>query len=253
MADDWKTNWTRVWIIGASSGMGRALAQRFANAGVEVIASARSEDKLQALAHEAQGITPLPLDVLEPDAVKRAVQDMAHGGSLPDLTLVCSAIYEPGGIDALTHEAASKHMAVNYLGAVAVIEALYPHLKTRGAGAVAIVASLTAYCGLPMASLYGPTKAALASLCETLSPEFERDGLGLRLINPGFVNTPLTAKNSFSMPFIMEPEEAADRILKGLGKGGFEIAFPMRLALILRFMRLLPYRLYFALTGRMVS
>lgn len=233
--------------------MGRALSLKFAQSGLDVVASARSVDALAELADQNARISALPVDVEKPGDVQSIVSHMDAVEELPDLTIVCSAIYEPGGIDVLTHTAAQKHMAVNYLGAVGVLEALYPVLKARGKGDIAIVASLTAYCGLPLASLYGPTKAALASLCETLQPEFDKAGLGLMLVNPGFVKTPLTEKNSFSMPFIMTADEAADRIIDGLDRGRFEIAFPKRLAWLLRGLSLLPYSLYFSLTRRMVK
>ncbi|WP_319533489.1 SDR family NAD(P)-dependent oxidoreductase [uncultured Cohaesibacter sp.] len=245
--------WKRVWVIGASSGIGRALSEQWAERGVEVIASARSEDALDELDATSGYISALPLDVTDKASIEAAIFKMQDQGCVPDLTLYCAATYHPGGIDVLTVEAARQHMEVNYLGAVGVIAALHPLLKTRGSGEIAIVSSLTSYCGLPLASLYGPTKAALASLCETLRPEFERDGLGLRLINPGFVKTPLTEKNSFKMPFLITPEEAAQRIIRGLEGTGFEIAFPFRMALSLRLLRLLPYRLYFRLMRRMVA
>ena len=245
-------NYKRVWIIGASSGMGAALAEMLAQRGKEVIVSARRVEKLEALAQRSSLITPLPLDVEAPDAVAEAVTSFATTSTLPDLTIYCAAIYEPGGMAQLDPEKARQHMGVNYLGAVSVLSALFPKLKEKGSGSIAIVSSLTSYCGLPMAALYGPTKAALASLCETIKPEFDQAGLQLQLINPGFVDTPLTEKNSFPMPFILSREEAAQRILKGLERSAFEIAFPTRMAVALGLLRRLPYGLYFRLMRRML-
>ena len=244
--------WNRVWIIGASSGMGAALAELLAHEGVEVVVSARRAEKLEALGRRTTLITPLPLDVKKPDEVAEAVESLHAAGTLPDLTIYCAAIYEPGGMDQLGPKKARQHMEVNYLGAVAVISALFPKLKERGTGSIAIVSSLTSYCGLPLAALYGPTKAALASLCETIKPEFDQAGLQLQLVNPGFVDTPLTEKNSFPMPFILSREEAAQRILKGLKRSTFEIAFPTRMAVALGILRRLPYGLYFRLMWRML-
>ncbi|SNY94244.1 Short-chain dehydrogenase [Cohaesibacter sp. ES.047] len=252
MSESIEEKWKRVWIVGASSGIGRELCSRFAERGMDVFASARSEEALNELAATSEHISAMPLDVTDPSATQAAIQTMQDQDGLPDLTIYCAAIYEPGGIDALSHDAASKHMMVNYLGAVGVISGLVPFLKQRGRGDIAIISSLTSYCGLPLASLYGPTKAALASLCETLRPEFDRDGLGLRLINPGFVDTGLTEKNTFKMPFLISPDEAASRIVKGLEGRGFEIAFPFRMAISLRILRLLPYGLYFRLMRRLV-
>ena len=252
MLDRWPEKWRNVWIVGASSGIGRTLALMLAKGGVDVVISARRADALRDVADIDARIQSLALDVANPEAVSIAVSQLEASGKLPDLVIFCAAVYEPGGLDVLEHAKAEQHMAVNYLGAVALIEALVPPMKTRGRGDIAIVASLTSYCGLPKAALYGPTKAALSSLCESLRPEFDEEGLGLFLINPGFVATPMTDKNSFDMPFLMRDEEAAKRIITGLGKGRFEIAFPTRLALILRFLALLPYGLYFSLMRRMV-
>lgn len=258
MADnskDLKDNDTckRIWIIGASSGIGRALALGYARAGHRVVASARRVEQLEALSDQSDRIEALPLDATKSEDLRAAVDDLSARACLPDQTIYCAAIYKPGGIRALSHAAASDHMAVNYLGAVALIEALLPALRERGAGKIAITASLTSYCGLPNAALYGPTKAALLSLCETLRPEVEQMGLGLQVINPGFVTTRLTEMNDFEMPFLMDEEEAAERIMKGLDGKRFEIAFPLRMAWLLRLLSWLPYGLYFTLMRRMVK
>ncbi|WP_319413499.1 SDR family NAD(P)-dependent oxidoreductase [uncultured Cohaesibacter sp.] len=244
--------WNRVWIIGASSGIGAALVRLLARSCPEIFVSARSIDKLEGLAQECAAVRALPLDVGNPEDVSGAVRWFEANGGLPDLTIYCAAIYQPGGIEQLTLKAAQAHMHVNYLGAVSVLEALYPGLKAKGGGSIAIVASLTSYCGLPQAALYGPTKAALASLCETIRPELDAAGIRLQLINPGFVDTPMTEKNSFAMPFLLSPQDAAERIVKGLEGSAFEIAFPLRLVLVLRLLRRLPYGLYFRLMRRML-
>nr|WP_319388529.1 SDR family NAD(P)-dependent oxidoreductase [uncultured Cohaesibacter sp.] len=253
MAISHQGKWQRVWIIGASSGMGARLAVLFAKAGAEVIVSARSVDKLEALSRPHERMVALPLDVQDGEAIAEAINQLASNDQLPDLTVYCAAVYEPGGVEALSHHEAARHMMVNYLGAVGVIAGLFPRLKQQGRGGIAIVSSLTSYCGLPMAAHYGPTKAALASLCETLKPEFDAAGLVLHLINPGFVETPLTARNRFPMPFLMSDEAAAQRMFDGLRKKAFEIAFPFPMALALRLLRALPYSLYFRLMRRLIS
>ena len=190
-------NCKRVWLIGASSGIGAALAKKLAQAGAEVIVSARRAEKLQELAQWSSKITPLPLDVERAGAIHDAVAELDADGRLPDLTIYSAAIYEPGGMDILSTEAARNHMSVNYLGAVSLLSALFPKLKEKRRGSIAIVSSLSSYCGLPKAALYGPTKAALTSLCETIKPEFDEAGVGLQLINPGFVDTQLTREKWF--------------------------------------------------------
>ena len=245
--------WQKVWIVGASSGIGAALAIRFASEGSEVIASARRLEALTELSNQHSNIRPLVCDVGDNAAVDTIIGAMEESDDVPDLVIFCAGVYEPGGVDVLTHDAAEAHMRVNYLGAVGLIEALHPLFLRRKSGTIAVVSSLTAYVGLPKASLYGPTKAALVSLCETLRPEFEKQGLGMVLINPGFVATRLTEKNTFDMPFLMTSEQAAARIYDGLQSGRFEIVFPRRLAWLLRGLSLLPYWLYFRLMGRMVA
>lgn len=240
-----------VWILGASSGIGHALAKAYAAKGDKVTVSARTDTALQALSAEDCNITPLTMDVLQPDAFEEAVQSFKQ--DLPDLVIYSAATYIPGGLEVLNHKEASHHMAVNYLAAVALTETITPHFKARGHGHLALIASLSGYCGLPNAALYGPTKAALINLCETLKADYDALGLRLSVVNPGFVKTPMTDKNEFSMPFLMTPEEAADKIIMGLVSNKFEITFPWPLATALRLLRKLPYSLYFKLTRRLIT
>jgi short-subunit dehydrogenase len=143
-------------------------------------------------------------------------------------------------------------MDVNFLGTVNCLSAILPSFIERHSGKIAVVASVAGYRGLPTAAAYGATKAALINMCEALKPELDRLGIGLTLVNPGFVDTPLTRKNKFPMPFIISADEAADIILRGLDKGRFEIVFPWRMAVAMKLLRILPYPTAFWLTRKML-
>jgi NAD(P)-dependent dehydrogenase (short-subunit alcohol dehydrogenase family) len=215
-----------------------------------VAVSARGVEPLEELHREQASILPAPLDVTDPDAVASAIDRIERVQGPLDLAVLNAGIYEPlpGGL--ADPEVYREHMAVNYQGVVNGLCALVPRMKERGAGQVAIVASLAGYRGLPQAAAYGPTKAALINLAETLRLELRGSGVDLRLVNPGFITTRLTDKNAFSMPSIMTPEEAARYIIAGLDGRGFEIAFPLGFTLWMKLVRLLPYRIYFPLVAR---
>ncbi|MEX0923060.1 MAG: SDR family NAD(P)-dependent oxidoreductase [Rhodovibrionaceae bacterium] len=244
-----------VWITGASSGLGRALALRFARAGAAVAASARDAAALQALSNEAENlrgsIAALPLDVTDEAAFASAAEEIERELG-PIATLVLNAgTHRPVDARALHAEDFRKLLEVNVMGVVNGLAAALPAMRERGRGRIAVVASLSGYRGLPSASAYGLTKAGLINLCEALRPELALDGVILQLVNPGFVKTPLTDKNTFRMPFLMELEDAAEAFYRGLHSSRFEIVFPRRFAYILKIMRCLPYALYFRLTRRM--
>jgi short-subunit dehydrogenase len=242
----------RAWITGAGSGIGRALARGLAAEGWQVAASARSEDSLALLAGEAAGIHDFPLDVTEKDAVQQVVAMIeARLGPL-DLVVLNAGTYQPVTARTFSVEAWRGMIEANIMGTVHCLAAIMPRMIERGTGHIAVVSSLTGYAGLPSASAYGATKAALINMSEALYPELELENVRLSLINPGFVDTPLTRKNDFPMPFLISSEDAARRILRGLKAGKFEIAFPFRMWLAMRFLSLLPHRLRFAVTRPMV-
>ncbi len=242
-----------VWIIGASSGIGESLVPLYADAGWRVVVSARNEHKLQALAQDNENIESVPVDVTDGTQVSNAIERFQERNELPDLTVFCSGIYYPGGIKTLTEELSVASMDTNYQGAVRVIAGLFPLLKKKGSGHIAVISSLSAYSGLPNAVCYGPTKAALNNLCESLKPEFDKAGLDLTTINPGYVKTPMTDQNKFPMPFIVTAEHAAQKIFKGLQKRKFEVFFPSFLGFVLKFLRILPYALYFPIAKRITK
>lgn len=243
------------WITGASSGIGRALALRLARDGWTVAVSARSAPALQSLAAmpEAKGrLRPFPLDVTDGRAVAATVAAVEEELGSIALAVLNAGTHRPMGAADFDAATARALMEVNYMGVVHALEALLPRLRARRAGQVAVVASLAGYRGLPTAAAYGPSKAALINLCEALRPELERDGVTLQLVNPGFVATPLTARNDFPMPFLLPLDAAVDAFARGLRRKRFEIVFPRRLAAMLRLGRSLPYFLYFALARRML-
>lgn len=241
-----------VWITGASSGIGRALAVHLAGEGMRVFASARSEDALLGLAAEAGEIVPVPLDVTDGKAVAQAIADMERRHGPLDAAVLNAGTHSPMGLEDFSAATARRLIEVNYMGVVHGMEALLPVMRRRRSGRIAIVSSVAGYRGLPSATAYGPSKAALINLAESLKPECDRAGIILQVINPGFVDTPLTRRNEFPMPDLISAPRAAALIAKGLRGDAFEIAFPKRFVLGLKLMRLLPYGLYFALTARLL-
>lgn len=244
------------WITGASTGIGRALALRLARDGWHVVVSARSADTLAEVAEAARALAgavePLPLDVTEREAVTAAAADIVGRHGAIDLAIFNAGTHKPVSASALHSDDFRTLMEINFLGAVNGLEAVLPAMRARGKGHIALVASVAGYAGLPTAAAYGASKAALINMAEALKPELDQAGIKLQIVNPGFVRTPLTDRNEFPMPFLMEVDEAAERFARGLESDRFEIVFPRRLAWSLKLLRLLPYRLFFALTRRML-
>ena len=244
---DWRGK--TVWIVGASSGIGAATASALHARGARVIVSARSHDALQAFTLRHPGAIALALDATDATAVQRAAQQVAARGRL-DCVVYCAGHYNAMRATAIDLPDALRHMEVNYSGALYLLAAVLPLLRAQGSGHVSLVGSVAGYRGLPNSIAYGPSKAALIQLAESLYLDLKDKGIGVSIINPGFVQTPLTAQNDFAMPALLKPQQAALAILKGWAAGAFEIHFPKRFTLWLKLMRHLPYRLYFALVGR---
>lgn len=244
----------RAWIVGASSGIGRAVAERLAARGLTVFVSARRAEALQALAADSQGeIIPLPLDVGDGGAVGEALERIERDAGPIDLVVFCAGVWRPMRLEDFSAEALRRTVEINLLGAANLLEALLPGMRARGSGRIALVSSVAGYRGLPMSAAYGASKAALTHMAEALRPECARAGIALQVISPGFVATPMTETNRFPMPFLMDVETAARRILAGLESERFEIHFPRRLSWQLKLLRCLPYPLFFALTRRMLG
>ena len=245
-----------VWITGASSGIGRALALRFAAGGDRVIVSARDSAALTALAEDASvggRIDPRPLDVTDQEAVAATCRAIDEDGGPIDITVFNAGTHIPMGAADFSPDTVRRLMAVNVFGVANGLAAVMPRMMDRRAGHIAIVSSVAGYRGLPTAAAYGATKAALINMAESLKPELDQHGVRLSLINPGFVRTPLTDRNPFPMPFLIEADKAAERIERGLNAGAFEITFPRRFTWMLKMARCLPYALYFPIVRRMTQ
>jgi NAD(P)-dependent dehydrogenase (short-subunit alcohol dehydrogenase family) len=241
-----------VWLVGASSGIGEATADALYAAGAQVFISARNVDALNRFVDAHPGAVAVPLDASDPSAVKTAAQTVLQAGPV-DLVMYCAGYYKPVRADAFDLSEMLKHQQVNYLGVLYMLDAMLPQLLQQKAGHISIVSSVAGYRGLPKSLAYGPTKAALINLAETLYVDLKASGIGVSVINPGFVKTPATAKNDFPMPGLMTASEAATAILAGWRKGAFEIDFPKRFTLWMKTLRILPYAAYFAIANRLVK
>ncbi len=245
--------WKTVWITGASSGIGRQLALDLARLGATVAVSARSADQLAELVAENSNIHSYPLDVTDLAACREVAKSIEADIAPPDLVVMAAGVWIIRDIESFQAEDSIRAMRVNYEGAAGVVDAVLPTMRQRRAGHIAPMASVAGYRGIPRAVTYAPTKAALISMAETMRTDADRHGIKVQIINPGFVRTPMTDSNDFPMPFLLEPEDASRRIIAGLRSDRFEIVFPARLAIIMKLLRLLPYRLYFWLMARFVQ
>jgi NAD(P)-dependent dehydrogenase (short-subunit alcohol dehydrogenase family) len=239
-----------VWLVGASSGIGRATAVRLAEAGARVIVSARNAKALQAFALQHPGSEALPLDATDRGAMRAAAAGIVARHGRIDVAVYCAGTYRAMRATEFDLDTARHHLDVNYVGALHLLDAVLPVLLQQGRGHLSLVGSVAGYRGLPQALAYGPTKAALINLAETLYLDLHPRGIGVSMVNPGFVETPLTAQNAFHMPALITPEEAADQILRGWRQGDFEIHFPKRFTLWLKALQMLAYRPYFAAVRR---
>ena len=248
---DWRLQ--RVWIVGASSGIGAALAQALLARGARVALSARRNDELVRLAGTAENALALPLDLGDTAAFSAALDRLERDWGGIDLVVFCAGTWTPMAATRLDADAIARTLAINLQAPMTACAALVPHLLAQGHGAIGFVSSVSGYRGLPQAAAYGASKAGLSHFAETLHLELVPRGISVYLINPGFVATPMTATNAFRMPALITPEEAADEIIAGLARTGFEIHFPRRFTFWLKLLRLLPYRTYFPLARRLTG
>ncbi|MGA0214577.1 MAG: SDR family NAD(P)-dependent oxidoreductase [Pelagibacteraceae bacterium] len=246
-------NQKKIWITGASSGIGKAVAEKFAAEGWMVAASARRQEILNKMA-ENQNIFAYPLDVTQKENVTKTFNNIIEDFKNVDICLFCSGTYDPKLEQEINIEQNKFVMETNYFGVLNCIKAVETYFKNKKSGQISIVSSVAAYRGLPNSSGYGPSKAALTNLTESIYFDFKKHNVKISLVSPGFIKTPLTDKNEFPMPFIRSPEFAADKIFQGLTKKNiFEIHFPLGLTLTLKFLRILPYRLYLFLIDKFVK
>ncbi len=244
--------WSCAWIIGASSGMGRELARLLDGRVAYVAVSARSEGALTNLARESRTIHAYPLDVTGPDDVATAARAIEATGGPIDLVVLSAGAWTLMDAADLDIDAVRRGVEVNYMGTIHGLAAVLPGMLARGRGHIAIMASVAGYRGLPRSIAYGPTKAALINLAETLRVELAGKGITVSLINPGFVDTPLTRTNPFPMPGLMTAEAAARRILRGLERRRFEIAFPFGFTMAMKALRTMPTVAYLWIMRRTV-
>lgn len=242
------------WIVGGGSGIGAALARSLAERGWTVAISGRREHALSEIAAGNSAIHSYPLDATQTEDVRTACERIASERGRIDLFVYGAAAWQPMQPGEYAFDRFHAIVDTNLLGAVRALDPVVAHMRQNGGGQLALVASVAGYFGLPRAAAYGATKAALIYLAETLHIELEKDGIDVRVVNPGFVATDLTAKNDFPMPFLMTAEDAGDRIAAGLlDTRRFEIAFPWQMALGMKALRLLPSSLRFRLVRRTLS
>ena len=246
-------NQKKIWITGASSGIGKALALKFAKENWQVAISARRIELLNELAQN-KNISSFPLDVTDDEKVKEAFANILDNFKDIDLCVFCSGAYDPKLEHEINKQQIRKIMNVNFFGVLNCIKAVENYFKSRKKGQISVVSSVAAYRGLPNSSGYGPSKAALTNLTESLYFDFKKHNVRITLISPGFIKTPLTSQNTFNMPFIKTPEFAADKIYSGLtASSSFEIHFPKELTVFLKILRILPYRAYLFIVNKFVK
>ena len=237
-----------IWITGASSGIGKALAIKFANEGWKVAASARRENLLKELNQENENIHPFPLDVTNIDQCKAVFGNIVEKFKNIEISIFGTGIHDPKSEKKFNLNKIREIMEVNYFGTMNCINAVYDYYNNKKSGQISIISSVAGYRGLPAAGAYCASKSALTSFAETLQFEMKRKNVRVSLISPGFIKTPMTDQNDFPMPMIKSPEFAAKQIYVGLiKKKGFEIHFPKAFTYFLKFLRILPNSIYFKL------
>jgi NADP-dependent 3-hydroxy acid dehydrogenase YdfG len=241
------------WVTGAGTGIGRALARRLAETGWTVAASARTAHDLDTLAAEVPGrITAYQLDVTDEKSAAETGRAIAEHLGPIDLAVLNAGSYFPTSASAFSVANFRKTVDLNLMGVVNCMGPIVPPMVSRRTGHIAIMASVAGFVGLPTAASYGATKAALNTMAEAFRPDFERYGVTITVINPGFVGTPATDKNRFPMPFLIDVDEAVEAITAGLWTKRFEITFPWQMSLGTKLLRAMPHWLKFAVTRRMI-
>ena len=246
-------NQKKVWITGASSGIGKAVAEKFASRGWKVALSARTKEVLDQMSKN-QNMFSFPMDVTDQTQIKKSFDNILNDFGDLDLCIFSSGTYDPKDESKINSDKIRNVINVNFFGVIDCVKVVEDHFKNKKSGHISIVSSIAGYRGLPNSSGYGPSKAALTNFSESIYFDFKKFGVRVSVVSPGFIKTPLTDKNEFPMPFLKTPEYAADKIYNGLVKGNaFEIHFPKGLTLTLKFLRILPYRLYLFLVGKLVK
>ena len=246
-------NQKKIWITGASSGIGKALAEKFALEGWKVAVSARRKEILDEMANN-KNVFSYPLDVTNQNQINNIFSKIIDEFGDLDLCVFSSGTYDPKLEQEINITQNKFVMETNFFGVLYCIKSVESYFKDKKDGHISVVSSVAAYRGLPNSSGYGPSKAALTNLTESLYFDFKKHNVRISLISPGFIKTPLTDKNDFPMPFIKSPEYAAEKMFNGLTKNkSFEIHFPKALTLLLKFLRILPYKIYLFLVDKGVK
>ena len=243
-----------IWITGASTGIGKALAIKFADNGWNVAASARRESLLKELEESNKNIFAYPLDVTNKENCRKVFRTIEDKFKNIDISFFSTGTWDPKKEKDIDVEQIENVMKVNFFGTLNCIKSVEEYYRKRGNGHISIVSSIAGYRGLPNSTGYGPSKSALNNLAESLYFDFKRYGVRVSLISPGFIKTPMTDKNNFKMPFLKTVDYAAEKIFKGLTKTNqFEIHFPKQLTLILKFLKILPNSWYLGLINKLTK
>ena len=244
----------KIWITGASSGIGKALALKFAQEGWQVAASARRESLLNEISELNKNISSFPLDVTDKERCKKVFEEIKNKYQNIDICFFSTGTWDPKKEKDIDIEQMESVMKINFFGTLNCIKTVENYFKDKKSGHISIVSSVAGYRGLPNSTGYGASKAALINLAESLYFDFGRHNVRISLVSPGFIKTPMTDKNEFKMPFLKTPEFAADKIYNGLVNGSnFEIDFPKELTLILKLLKILPNRLYLYLIKKLTK
>lgn len=230
----------RWWIIGASEGLGRELARKLDAEGAELILSARSEDRLKELAGTLRKAQAVPLDVLNAEQVESAAKE---AGEIDGL-IYCAGAYKPMKATEWDRETGVMIAQTNFIGAMQVLGAAMPGMVDRDRGRIMLIGSLSGFRGLPGAIGYGASKAGLMHLAENLRIDLRETAIKVQLANPGFIDTRLTRQNDFKMPQLMQPEDAAEHVMKALRSRRFSTSFPRPFAWLFQLGRYIPLRVF---------
>jgi len=236
----------KIWITGASSGIGRSLAIKFANEGWKVAASARRENLLKELSNKYPNIESFPLDVTNINKCNSVFKEIIEKFENIEICVFGTGIHDPESEKEFNLDKIKKIMEVNFFGVMNSINSVYSYYNKKKSGQISVISSVAGYRGLPAAGAYCASKSALTSFTESLYFEMKRKNVRVTLISPGFIKTPMTDQNTFSMPMIKSPEFAAEQIYQGLiKKKRFEIHFPKAFTFIMKILRILPNNVYF--------
>ena len=243
-----------IWITGGSTGIGKALAIKFANEGWNVAISARRENLLEAISDQYENITAFPLDVTNKLKCIEVFENIKNKFDNVEICFFSTGTWNPKKEKDIDVEQIEEVFKINFFGTLNCIKAVEKYFKDKKNGVITIVSSIAGYRGLPNSTGYGPSKSALNNLAESLYFDFGRSNVRVCLVSPGFIKTPMTDKNDFKMPFLKSPEYAAEKIYEGLTKKTlFEIHFPKSLTLTLKFLSFLPNKVYFALIRKLTN